>query len=240
MTDATGFHPVKLTALYRKHLALGAKFREEGMWRWPETFTAPEAEVQHVRAGVGLADLSPLGKLDLKGHALDPVLEALAGAPAPAVHAISRLSLRAGPACLCCRLARDELLLLTAPSELEAVTHALYASPGPGCAHVTDLTSALAVLDLVGPKAPEVLSKVLALDLRPAVFPASALTQGGLAGVHAIVLRLDLGTTLGYRLLVGREVAEFVWDVLWDAGAECGLVPFGATAHALLRATEDP
>ncbi|MGH8057052.1 MAG: sarcosine oxidase subunit gamma family protein [Candidatus Entotheonellia bacterium] len=240
MTDATGFHPVKLTALYRTHLALGAKFREEGMWRWPEAFTAPDAEVQRVRASVGLADASPLGKLDLKGHALDQVLEALAGAPPPAVHAISRISLRAGPECLCCRLARDELLLLTAPSDLEAVTRALHASPGPGCAHLTDLTSALAVLDLVGPNAPEVLSKVVALDLRPAVFPALALTQGGLAGVHALILRLDLGRTLGYRLLVGREVAEFVWDVLWDAGAEFGLVPFGETAHALLRAEEDP
>ena len=236
MTDPAAFHPVKLTALYRKHLALGGKFREEGPWRWPEAFTAPEEEVQRVCAAVGLADLSPLGKLDLKGRDLELLLHALAGAPPPSVNSIGRVRLREGPECLCCRLAQDELLLLTAPLDLEAVIGALQPKLGVACAHLTDLTSALAVLDLVGPKAPDVLSKVMALDLRPAVFPPLILAQGGLARVHAIVLRLDLGSHLGCRLLIGREHAEFVWDVLLDAGAEFDIVPFGAAAHALLRA----
>ncbi len=234
MTETAAYHPVKLTALYRTHLALGAKFREEGHWRWPEAFTAPEEEVQRVRAAVGLADLSPLGKLDLRGHDLDQLLQALAGAPLPSVSSIGRICLRGASECLCCRLAQDELLLLTAPLDLEAVAGVLQFGLEGACAHLTDLTSALVALDLAGPRATEVVSKVMALDLRPSVFPPLALAQGGLVRMHAIVMRLDLGSNLNYRLLVGREHAEFVWDVLLDAGAEFDIVPFGATVHALL------
>lgn len=154
------------------------------------------------------------------------------------MHTLGRGQLPQGPECLGCRLAQDELLLLTAPLDLEAVHDALQPALAGACAHLTDLTSALAALDLVGPSAPEVLSRLIALDLRPTVFAPGTLTQGGLAGVHAIVLRLDLGPHLGYRLLVGRELAECVWDVLLDAGAEFGMAPVGTLAHALLRSQE--
>lgn len=236
MNGSAQFHPVKRTALYRKHLALGAKLHEEGPWRWPETFGDPEEEAERVGKAVGLADVSPLGKLDLKGQDLDRFLEEVSGVASPAVSAAGRLPLPEAAECLGCLLARDECLLLTAPLDLEVVRGALEPRLGTLCVHLTDLTSALAALDLVGPAAPEVLSKLIALDLRPTVFLPLALAQGELARVHTIVLRLDVGRHPGYRLLVAREHGEFVWDVLLDAGAEWGMIPFGMAAHAVLSA----
>ncbi|MFQ5829743.1 MAG: hypothetical protein ACE5JD_11395 [Candidatus Methylomirabilia bacterium] len=239
MTGPAHFQPVKLTALYRKHLALGAKLGEEGRWRRPEAFTDPEHEAERVRRAVGLADVSPVGKLGLKGQELDKLLEELSGTPLPPASSVCRLRLGQATECLACRLARDECLLLTPPLDLEAVRGALEPRLGSMCVHLTDLTSALAALDLVGPAAPDVLSKLIALDLRPAFFPSLALAQGGLARVHTIVVRLDLGRHLGYRLLIAREHGEFVWDVLLDAGAEFGMIPFGVAAHALLGAESE-
>lgn len=236
MTGSAHFHPVKLTALYRKHVTLGAELREEGPWRRPESFTHPEEEAERVRKAVGLADVSPVGKLDLQGQDLDRLLEEVSGAPPPAVNSVGRFLLGESAECLGCRLARDECLLLTAPSDLEAVRAALEPRLETWCAHLTDLTSTLAALDLAGPAGPEVLAKLVALDLRSAVFPPLALAQAGLARVHTIVIRLDLGRHLAYRLLIPREHGEFVWDVLLDAGQEFGMVPFGAAAHARLGA----
>src|SRR2546425_8368083 len=69
--------PLKRTALHYKHLALNAAMRDDGGWQRPEQYEPPDEEVQAVRAGVGLCDISPVGKLDLKGKESVPVLERL-------------------------------------------------------------------------------------------------------------------------------------------------------------------
>jgi len=213
--------PYKVSALYRTHLALGASWVQDGEWRLVEAFSDPEVEAERVRQGVGLQDVSAIGKLDLKGRQVERFLAGVL----PRNH-LSVLRLRP-----------DHVLLLTPPGHESQVAEGLERAlrEAPCCAHLTDVTSALSAFNLVGPKAADVLSKLTSLDLRPHSFPNGACAQGGLARVHAIIHREDWGQLPAYRLLFDREHGEYGWEVIRRAGASRSLVPFGLAAARLLR-----
>ncbi len=216
------FRPYKVSALYRSHLALGARWGEEGEWRLPEAFADPESEAEQVRQSVGLQDVSAIGKLDLKGREGERLLAGLAPP--------GRLSVL--------RLRPDHILILTLPGHQGQVAEGLLQvlSRTPCCAHLTDMTGALSAFALVGPRAREVLAKLTSLDLRAQAFPNGACAQTGLAKAHVIIHRADWGQVLAYRLLLGRELGEYGWEVIRTAGASFGLVLFGLAAERLLRA----
>jgi heterotetrameric sarcosine oxidase gamma subunit len=134
-----------------------------------------------------------------------------------------------------CRLAADHALLLTEAGQEEAVREALAVRGKEG--YVTDVTSVLAGLALVGPRAREIMRKLTALNVESVALPDGACAETGVAGVHAVLLRADLGELPAYEIYVTRDVAEFVWDTLLDAGREYGLTPLGLSAY---RALSDP
>jgi len=215
------FRPYKVSALSRTHQVLGARWVEEGEWRIPESFADPSVEAEQVRQGVGLQDVSAIGKLDLKGREVERFLAGFL----PKNH-LSVLRLRP-----------DHVLLLTPPGHEGQVAEALERalSQAPCCAHLTDVTSALSAFALVGPRAGEVLARLTSLDLRDHAFPHGACAQGGLARVHAIIRREDWGQFPAYCLLLEREHGEYGWEAIRTAGASLGLVPFGLAAERLLR-----
>jgi glycine cleavage system aminomethyltransferase T len=75
-----------------------------------------------------------------------------------------------------------------------------------------------------------------ALDLSPPQFPDLTCAQGGVAQVHALVIRADVDDELAYEIYCGREFAEYLWNTLRDAGQEFAAVPFGVASQRLLRA----
>jgi heterotetrameric sarcosine oxidase gamma subunit len=219
--------------MYRAQAALGASFTEDGGWKVATAYTSPAEEVRGARDGVGLADVSAGGRLGVKGEAVDALLAKVAGCDCPPGRAAHvRLN---GAETLACRLATDEVLLLTRAAEAAAVTELLEkASAASACAHVTDRSSACAALEVVGPGVPRLLSRLVPLDLSPAAVPPLGVVQGELARVRAIMIRLDLGAAPAFRILVAREHGEFVWTAVIRAGSDLGLVPVGAVAHARL------
>ena len=60
--------PVQYSPIQPWHEAHGAKPLVAGQWVRPDHYGDPEAEVRNVREGVGIIDVTPLGKLDLKGR----------------------------------------------------------------------------------------------------------------------------------------------------------------------------
>lgn len=230
------FSPVRTTAMHQAHLALGARFREVGGWQVADAYTSADDEATRARAAVGLADVSAGGKLGVRGEAVDALIVKVSGGGAPEPGSAARVRLD-GAESLLCRLAADELLVLTSPDDAAGVGGLLaQAAETVGCAHLTDLTSALAALDLIGPNAPGLLARVSPLDLTPAAAPPLAVVQGELGRVRAIIVRLDLARVPAFRVMVAREYGEFVWNGLCDAGHDLGLTPVGAAARAMLGA----
>lgn len=228
------FAPIRTSAMYRAQLVAGARFTENAGWRVADVYTASEDEAAGARAGIGLSDVSASGKLGLRGEALDPLGIKLMGRALPPVGRASWERVN-GASALVCRRAADEVLLLTAAGEHAPVAEVLARTvEGAGCVHLTDLTAAFAAVDLIGPAVGRLFERVVAVDLSPV--PPLGVVQCELAHAHAIVIRLDHPALPAFRVLVPRELGDFVWHTLTETGHDLGLTPVGAAAWARLMA----
>ncbi len=216
---------------------------EEAGWQRPWAYSdSSEREAAMVRQAAGVLDLSPLGKVAVKGAERNVValLEAAWPEAGPAAPPLRATRVEAGAATVC-RMAADEALVLTAPPAQASTVRRLEerAASGSGCVHVLDVTSGQAGLRLAGPRAREVLRTCTALDVRDGALPDLALGQTSLARAPALVLRNDYPDGLpAFSLFFGRDVAAFVWDWLMHVGEQLGLGPFGLGAHQILGASQ--
>jgi sarcosine oxidase subunit gamma len=87
-----------------------------------------------------------------------------------------------------------------------------------------------------GRHAAEMMAKICGVDLRPHKFPEGAVAQTSVARSSAIVIRHDLGATLGYDMLADSAAASFMWTSLLDAMGEFGGRPVGLRALVALAA----
>ncbi len=223
--------PIKRTALYRTGLALGATMTDHAGWQVAARFRSPDEETQQVQDGVGLADASWLGKLEVPGRGLDPAGWETAGATV--------WPLAAGDVLVTCE-PPDTPAVLQALQD-RAVPLSLGERPGegsntaPSSLYVTDVTSVYAALVLTGPRSRAVLQRLTALDVSDPALPDLACARTGLAHVHATILRQDLGPVPAYWLLVGWEYGAYVWDAVLHAGESFGIAPIGLEALHRLR-----
>ena len=72
-----GYEPVRYSPMQPWHEAHGARPLVAGDWIRPDHYGDPEAEVRNVRAHVGIIDVTPLGKLDLRGPDVAQLLNLL-------------------------------------------------------------------------------------------------------------------------------------------------------------------
>jgi aminomethyltransferase len=247
----------RLTALYHEHRARGAAFVERDGWALPRSYGNPAAEELALRESAGLLDISERGKLDLKSTTLDAVLAA-ALRDQPSFGDSSGDPSTGGssgdPSFCVYRLTTEQALVVTAPAAASAILRKLQAAAAAHvCAHVTDLTSALCGLRLLGPRAPAVLERLCAVDLAIESFAAGTdpwngkVVQGAVGGVHAIIASLgmvsnsgalskpggatsDATSQHGYDLYVDRDLGAYLWSTLLEAGAPLGLLPVGRAA----------
>jgi sarcosine oxidase subunit alpha len=237
-------HPVRRTPLHHWHQAAGATWLDAGAWKRPESYGDPEAEVRVVRTGVGLIDVSTLGKMEVVGP--------------DAVELLARIYLnqwadlkvgRARYGVLCteegilfddgvaARVGPDRFYLTATTGNAEAVFQWLELWKATWRLNVTVLnqTSARAAMNLAGPRARDVLSRLTRLDVSAAAFPYLAVRDGEVAGVPCRLLRIGFVGELGYEIHCPSSHAWHLWEALCEAGADFGLWPFGVEAQRILR-----
>lgn len=102
-------------------------------------------------------------------------------------------------------------------------------------ARVRDVTSAFAVLGVMGPASRELLSRVTDADLSEETFGFA--TSREIALGHAVVraTRMTYVGELGWELMVPVELAAGVHDLLHEVGADLGLVDAGYYTIESLR-----
>ncbi|HEY8477498.1 MAG TPA: hypothetical protein VIN09_11595 [Chloroflexota bacterium] len=249
--DATDrWRPQRRSALYARQVALGARFVDLAGWQVPAAFRPPEEEMAAARAGIGLVDLSALGKLRLLGRdAPARLAETLPDGTVPPPGRVARLDLAplgapasagssggAEPQGLLLGLTPDELLLLTPPEVVERVMAHLETTvcAGDRCVHLADLTSTLLALGVVGPESQQLLMRATSLDVRPWRLPDKACAQGSVVKVPAILARDDRGALPTYLLLASRAYGEYLWDALAQVGDGLGIAPLGHEAWLAL------
>jgi glycine cleavage system aminomethyltransferase T len=100
---------------------------------------------------------------------------------------------------------------------------------------VRDITGGTACIGLWGPLAREVISRVSADDFSNDGLKYFRAKQVSIAGVSVTAMRLSYVGELGWELYTSADTARFLWDALWEAGQESGIVAAGRSAFNALR-----
>jgi glycine cleavage system T protein len=210
-----------------------------GRQKW---FDASAAEHRAVREAVGLFDQSSFAKFVLKGRDAARVLNLVCAndvdVPLGRIVYTQWLNERGGIEAdlTVTREAEDSYLIVTSCATQTRDFHWITRSiPDDARAAAVDVSSAWAVLGLMGPKSRELLSELTDADLTTAAFPfgTSRIIDLGYARVRAS--RITYVGELGYELYIPTEFAQSVYDVIVAAGAPHGLRLAGYHALNSLR-----
>jgi sarcosine oxidase, subunit alpha len=242
------FEPVRYSPMQPWHEAHGAVPLIAGAWIRPDSYGNAAAEALNVRENVGIIDVTPLGKLDLRGPDVPALLNLLY------VNKWSKLGIgrvRYGVMC-----AEDGVVLDDGVTGRLGAEHYLMSTTSSGAAtiwewaenwlqtehpdwqvHVTPVTTAYASINVAGPKSRQLIERITeGVDLSNEAFGYMNVRTGQIAGVDDCVLwRIGFTGELSYELHVPAGYGLHVWTALLDRGADLAIAAFGVEAQRILR-----
>lgn len=203
-------------------------------WDRPRWLEWSAAEQAATRRRVAVFDETSFGKLLVIGRDAETVLQRVCTAdvavdPGRAVYT-GMLNERAGYEAdvTVTRVARDRFLLVTSAASpvrdaawIERHVHAAEH------ASVVDVSSAYAVLGVMGPSSRELLGRLGSADLSDRAFPFSTSQDIPLGYATARATRITYVGELGWELYVPTEFAVGVYEDLMAAGADLGVTDAG-------------
>jgi sarcosine oxidase subunit alpha len=238
--------PVRYSPLQPWHERHGAVPLVAGAWIRPDHYGDPDAEVRNVRRNVGLIDVTPIGKLDLRGPDVPDLLNFLY------VNKWSKLAVgrvRYGAMCaddgvvmddgVTGRIGQEHYIMSTTSSGAAAVWEWVdnWVQDRRWRVHVTPVTTAYASMNVAGPKSRELLARVCdGVDLSNEAFGYMHVRTGTIAGVDGCFMwRIGFTGELSYELHVPSAYGLHVWETLMDHGADLGVGAFGVEAQRIMR-----
>ena len=220
----------------------GVEPRYEYSWERQNWFEYSAEEHRAVRERVGLIDQSSFGKILVSGLDAESVLNDICAndiaVPVDRVVYTQWLNDRGGIEAdvTVTRLAEDRFLVVTGvESQVRDVDWLNRHIRDGSRATAADVTSAYAVLGVMGPKARDLLSRVTSADLANDAFPFAASREIDIGYTTARATRITYVGELGWELYVPVEFAAGVYDELMAQGQDVGLTPVGFHAVNSLR-----
>jgi len=220
---------LRRTALYERHVALGAKLADFGGWEMPIEYPGGGVIREHeaVRTRVGVFDVSHLGKLSVRGPgAVEFVNRCL-------TNDLGRIGPGRAQYTMCCddatggviddliayRFGDDHVFLVPNAANTAGLLDRLVAA-APREVEVLGQHEEYVVLAVQGPDSP---ATVAALGL-PTDHDYMRFEVANRAGAMVVVCRTGYTGERGYELIAPNSAAPALWDALVDAGARpCGL-----------------
>jgi glycine cleavage system T protein len=251
--------PLRVSPTYGRLQELGAAFGEKSGWEranwfepnasagdeslrprgWAGRLWSPAIGAEHraTREAAALFDETSFAKIEISGEGAPAFLEHLCdNKVARAVGAItytSMLNERGGIECdfTVTRLAEDRFRIVTGTAfgqhDLAWIrSHA----PEDGSVQVEDVTSRFACLGLWGPRARDILQPLTTSDLSNEAFKYMRAKEVSIGPVPCLALRVTYVGELGWELYCPTEFGLRLWDEIWAAGREHGLVAGGYRA----------
>jgi 4-methylaminobutanoate oxidase (formaldehyde-forming) len=134
------------------------------------------------------------------------------------------------------RLAQDRYLIISSvATQMRDFTWLKRHIPADAHALLTDITSAYAVLGVMGPRSRDLMARLTAADLSSEAFAFATAQEIDLAYARAWALRITYVGELGWELYIPTEFALSVYDALVAEGAAFGLMHAGYHAMNSLR-----
>ena len=253
--------PLRLSPAYPRLVELGAAFGEKSGWEranwfepnasagdaslrprgWAGKLWSPAIGAEHraCREAAALFDESSFAKIEVSGEGAADLLERLCdnrvARDVGAITYTQMLNARAGIECdfTVTRLAEDRFRIVTGTAfGRHDLAWIRQHAPDDGSVAVEDVTSTYACLGLWGPKARDVLAPLTTDRLD---FPYMSARELAVGRVPCLALRVTYVGELGWELYCPSEFGLALWDTIWDAGREHGLVAGGYRAIDTLR-----
>ena len=240
MADPTPDNAVlRSSPLADRHHALGAKMADFGGWSMPIEYPGGGVVREHtaVRTGVGVFDVSHLGKAVVRGPG------AAAYVNAALTNDLSRIAPGQAQYTLCCDesggvvddliaylRSEQEVLLVPNAANTAEVVRRLQAH-APAGVEVVDQHERYGVLAVQGSRSDEVLA---ALGL-PVGHDYMSFVDSTWLGSPVVVCRTGYTGERGYELLPEWAAAGDLWDALLEAAAPYDGLPAGLGARDTLR-----
>jgi heterotetrameric sarcosine oxidase gamma subunit len=252
---------IKRSPIHAGLAAQGAYFRDVSGWEGADWFAGagvearvdeltwgrqswfPNWEHEHhaVRTGVGLMDMSFMSKFLVQGRDAGRVLDWIS---ANAVDGEAGMitytqwlndtgTLEADLTVT--KLDEGEFMVVASDNAHGHVLSRIRRHIGDAHAHVTDVTSGLAQINVQGPRSRELLQAMTSVDMSNEAFGFRSARSIDLGFARALCVRITYLGELGYELFVPAEQAMHVYEQLVEAGQDVDLRHTGLKALASLR-----
>ena len=253
--------PLRTSPFYPRQVELGAVFLEHAGWERPHWYEAnaplaaglevPErdawsarwsspvaaAEARATREAVALYDMTPLMHLEVEGAGALDLLQRLTtndvARPVGAVTYTLMLDEAGGVLSdlTVTRVGEQEFqVMANGPLDLDRLRRS-----APDGVRVRDVTGGWCCVGLWGPRARDVLQPLTRTDFSHTALGYFRAQPASLRGIPVRALRVSYVGELGWELYTTAEHGLALWDLLWAAGREHGIVAGGRSAFGSLR-----
>lgn len=206
---------------------------------WSASFWSPVigAEARAVRDGVGLFDITTLKRIEVTGKGALEFLERLTTG-----------NLRKKPGSITyCLLLNESAGIMSDITVMRRGENDFFIGVNsnidinylkqlaPDTVFVRDITAGTVGLGLFGPKSRELAQSLTRDDLSNEALGYFRLKHTYLGHVPVMLARLSYVGELGYEIYTTADLALKLWDTLWQAGKQYGLIAAGRGAFNSMR-----
>ena len=249
------FQPIRKTPMHDWHDSHGADWEPVAGWRRTYAYLQPgesvhqavQREVINTREKLGLLDASTLGKIVVKGPDAGKFLDMMY------TNMMSNLKLgrcRYGLMCsengflfddgVVARIDEQTWLCHTTSGGADRI-HAhmeewLQTEWWDWNVWAVNITEQLAQVGVVGPNARKLLEKLGGMDVSAETLPFMAWADGEIGGFACRAYRISFSGELSYEIAVPANRGLEFWEMLMEAGAEFGVMPYGTECLHIMRA----
>ncbi|OPC03651.1 glycine cleavage system protein T [Elizabethkingia ursingii] len=231
---------MKRTALFDKHVSLGAKIVPFAGFEMPVQYSGVTEEHFAVREKAGMFDVSHMGQFFIEGPGSKELLQK--------VTTNNVDTLEDGKAQYSClpnenggivddlivyKIADEKYFVVVNASNIDKDWNHISKYNTFG-AKMTNASDDMSLIAIQGPKATEILQKLT--DTQLADIPYYNFTIGAVAGVQDVIIS-NTGYTGsgGFEIYFRNENAVTLWDALTESGEEFGMIPCGLASRDTLR-----
>jgi 4-methylaminobutanoate oxidase (formaldehyde-forming) len=201
----------------------------------PNWFSHVAEECRAIRERAVLIDQTSFAKFEITGVGTEAALQRIAandlsGPPGKAVY--TQLCNEKGG------IEADATLVHAGPDHFYLITGSSFgvrdsgwvAKHLPSSVQIRDVTNALAVINICGPRSREILQSVTDADISNAALPFFGARRIDVGHANLLAVRVGYVGELGYELYIPQEFGAHVYDTLWAAGAAHGIANAGYRA----------
>jgi aminomethyltransferase len=234
--------PRRRSPYHAKYIELGAELVDRIGYDAPYKFTSTEAEHLATRTAAGLYDVYHQGMVDIKGKDAEALLQTtcvndLARISDGQVLYSSVTNEQGGMIddLMIYRVASDHFFLSPTPSRVDAVVAHLTEQARGLNAYVTNLVSGTGFISVQGPNSRAIVSSISDTDISTEALPYYTFTAATVVEVPGFLARTGYSGEVGFEFFYPVEYGMHVWNAVFDAGQDFGLVPCGLGALRSVR-----